>query len=264
MKPENPDKPGAASEHELSVDELLRYGAHLKTPEIGAAGQLSLKNSSALIVGIGGLGSASALYLAAAGVGSLTLVDFDVVEPGNIHRQVLHWTRDVGRPKLDSAAEKIAAVNPHVRLHPRTLRLSAENSRELVEGHDLVIDCTDNFEARYILCDACVAAGVPHVYGAVSRFEGRLSVFDAVAGPCYRCLHPEPPERAGIPECAELGVAAPLPGIIGCMQATEAIKIIAGSGEPLTGRLLLLDCLTMTARTVQVQKNPRCPSCAAR
>jgi adenylyltransferase/sulfurtransferase len=255
---------GADSKDELSVDELLRYGAHLKTPELGARGQLRLRNSSAVVVGLGGLGSPAALYLAAAGIGSLTLVDFDTVELGNIHRQILHWTGDVDRLKLESATEKIAGVNPLVEVNGRKERIGDCNSREIVAGHDLVIDCTDNFPARYAICDASVREGVPHVYGAVTRFEGRISFFDAAAGPCYRCLHPDAPVREGIPECAEMGVAGPVPGVVGALQAVEAIKYLSGAGETLTGRLLTIDTLSMQTRTLEIPKDPSCASCGAR
>lgn len=249
---------------DLTIEELLRYGRHLKTPEMGLAGQLKLKRSSVLIVGIGGLGSTSALCLAAAGVGRLTLADSDIVELGNVQRQVLHWTDDVGRPKLDSAAEKLAAVNPLVKIRACDTKISDSNSRELVEGHDLVIDGTDNFEARYVICRACVSAGVPHVYGAVSGFEGRVTVFDGGAGPCYTCMHPVPPKEPALSDCAAMGVLGPIPGVIGTLQAVEAIKLIAGCGESLTGRLLLVDTLSMRVRTLEVRKNPTCRVCAHR
>jgi molybdopterin/thiamine biosynthesis adenylyltransferase len=186
------------------------------------------------------------------------------VELGNVQRQILHWTGDVGRLKLDSAAEKLAEINPLVKIRSLKTKLTASNSQDIVARHDVVVDGTDNFEARYVINDACVSAGVPHVYGAVSRFEGRVSVFDASSGPCYRCLHPDPPTEPLIPDCAEMGVLAPVPGIIGSIQAVEAIKLLAGTGEPLIGRLLLVDALSMRIRTLDIPKDPRCRACAPR
>lgn len=265
MIPDDPDRPpDPGSESGLTVDELLRYGRHIKTPEIGPDGQARLKNSSALIVGLGGLGCTSALHLAAAGVGRLTLVDFDAVELGNIHRQVLHWTSDVGRPKLESAAEKIAEINPLVSVGLRNERLSPENSKTLVEGHDIVVDGTDNLPARYSICDACVSADIPHVYGAVSRFEGRIAVFDSRSGPCYRCMHPHHPTEEEIPDCADLGVVGPVPGVIGAFQAVEAIKWLTGLGTRMVGKLMLIDMLTMAVRTLEIAKNPDCSVCSRR
>jgi adenylyltransferase/sulfurtransferase len=248
-------------EQKLSVDEILRYGRHLKIPEIGLEGQLKLRSASVVIVGAGGLGSPAALYLVAAGIGRLSLVDFDVVELANVQRQVLHWTPDVGRAKLESAAEKLRAVNPEIRLIGHESKLTADNARELLAGHDAVIDGTDNYEARYVISDACASCGIPHVYGAVFGFEGRIAVFDAARGPCYRCLHPTPPPAGEIPDCAEGGVLGPVPGVVGSLQAIETIKIIAGCGAPLVGRLLLIDTLAMKYRTLEVRRDPACPNC---
>lgn len=249
---------------QLSLDEILRYRRHLKIPELGAEGQLRLKKSSVLIVGAGGLGSPAALYLAAGGVGRLALVDYDVVELDNLQRQLLHWTEDVGRSKLESAAEKISRVNPGVELVRHEVRLSDNNAREIFSGYDLVVDGTDNLESRYIICEGCHSIGIPHIYGAVYRFEGRVSVFDGTRGPCYRCLHPGPSPPQSIPDCADAGVLGPLPGIIGSLQAVEAIKLIVGRGDSLLGRLLLLDALTMEIRILQVLKDPNCPVCGSR
>ena len=250
-------------EHELSVDEIVRYSRHLKVPEIGLRGQLKLREASIAVVGAGGLGSPASLYLAAAGVGTLALVDSDVVELGNVQRQILHWTDDVGRPKLKSAVEKLRRVNPAVRLIPHDAKITADNAEAMLAGSDVVIDGTDNFESRYIISDACMSLGAPHVYGAVFGFEGRVSVFDGGRGPCYRCLHPEPPSR-DIPGCAEGGVIGPLPGLVGSLQAVEAVKLIAGAGEPLIGRLLLIDALKMDFRVLEVPRRPGCPTCARR
>jgi len=230
-------------------------------PEIGREGQLRLKSFSALVVGAGGLGSAAAMYLTAAGVGRLGIADFDVVEPDNVQRQLLHWTDDVGRAKLDSAAEKLSRINPAVELVRHRERLTGQNAVGIARAYDAVVDATDNFEARYLLSEACVSLGLPHVFGAVLRFEGRVSVFDAATGPCYRCLHPEEPPAAAIPDCAEAGVLSPLPGVVGALQAAEAIKIAAGCGTPLVGRLLVIDALSMRFRTLEVRKDPECRTC---
>ncbi len=249
---------------ELSVDEILRYSRHLKTPEIGLAGQLRLRKAEIFIVGAGGLGSPAALYLAAAGVGLLSIADFDTVELGNIQRQILHWTEDVGKRKLESAAEKLEALNPLVAVSPHQMKITAENAREVFAGHDVVIDGTDNYESRYVIGEACLSLGIPHVYGAVFGFEGRVSVFDGNRGPCYRCLHPEPPPPESIPDCAEGGVVGPVAGVVGLLQAVEAIKLVVGAGDPLMGRLLLIDALSMVPRVVTVAKDPACSACFAR
>ncbi len=245
----------------LSKDEVLRYARHLLLPEVGMEGQLRLKAARVLCVGAGGLGSPLALYLAAAGVGTLGLVDFDVVEATNLHRQILHSTADVGRKKLDSAAEKLKAVNPFLDLRPFETRLGAENALELVRQFDLVVDGTDNFPTRYVVNDACVLAGKPNVYGSIFRFEGQVSVFGVAGGPCYRCLDPQPPSPGVVPSCAEGGVLGILPGLVGVMQATEALKLVLRTGEPLVGRLLLVDALGMRFRELKVRRDPRCPAC---
>ena len=224
-------------------------------------GQRRLKASSVLLVGAGGLGSPLALYLAAAGVGRIGLVDFDVVDYSNLQRQVIHGTKDVGRKKLESARDRIADVNPYVHVETYETALRSENALEILEGYDLVIDGTDNFPTRYLVNDACVLLGKPNVYGSIFRFEGQASVFDASRGPCYRCLYPEPPPPGLVPSCAEGGVLGVLPGIIGTIQATEAVKILLDRGEPLIGRLLLFDALGMRFRELALQKDPHCPVC---
>ncbi len=246
---------------ELSQEEVLRYSRHLIMPEVGMDGQRKLKAARVLCIGAGGLGSPVALYLAAAGVGTLGLVDFDVVDFTNLQRQVIHTTADVGRPKLQSAAEKINAINPFVRVQPYETRLTSANALELFRDFDLVIDGTDNFPTRYLVNDACVLTGKPNVYASIFRFEGQASVFATEEGPCYRCLYPEPPPPGLVPSCAEGGVLGILPGLLGMIQATEAIKLILGSGEPLIGRLLLVDALAMRFRELRLRKNPDCPAC---
>jgi sulfur-carrier protein adenylyltransferase/sulfurtransferase len=248
----------------LSNAEILRYSRHLILPDVGLGGQRRLKAARVLLVGAGGLGSPLALYLAAAGVGQLGLVDFDVVDVTNLHRQVLHGTRDVGRPKLESARDRIADVNPHVELTTYETRLTSANALEIVGDYDLVVDGTDNFPTRYLVNDACVLLGKPNVYGSIFRFEGQASVFATEEGPCYRCLFPEPPPAGLVPSCAEGGVLGVLPGLVGTIQATEAVKLILGAGDPLVGRLLLIDALRMQFRTVKVRKNPACPACGTR
>ncbi|KAB2951763.1 MAG: molybdopterin-synthase adenylyltransferase MoeB [Thermoanaerobaculia bacterium] len=248
----------------LSSAELRRYGRHLVLPEIGRAGQERLRSARVLIVGLGGLGSPASLYLAAAGVGTLGLVEFDQVDETNLQRQVLYGDPDLGRSKLAAALERLHAVNPHVRLEPHDGRLDVRNARALVAGYDLVLDGSDNFPTRYLVNDACVLEGRPDVWGAVFRFEGQASVFAAPGGPCYRCLFPEPPPPGAVPSCAEAGVFGALPGIVGSIQATEAIKWIAGAGEPLVGRLLVFDALAMSFREVRIPKSPDCPLCSER
>ena len=248
----------------LSPEELRRYSRHLLLPEFGAEGQLRLKAARVLIVGAGGLGSPAALYLAAAGVGTLGLVDFDVVDESNLQRQILYGTADIGRPKLAAAADRLRAANPHVALELHEEAFSASNARRLVDSCDVIIDGTDNFTARFLVNDACVMARRPNVYGSVSRFEGQASVFATPGGPCYRCLHPEPPPPGLIPNCAEGGVIGVLPGFIGTVQATEAIKLITGIGEPLAGRLLLYDALRMRIREISLPRDPDCPVCGDR
>src|SRR5215470_4020856 len=248
----------------LSKDEILRYSRHLIMPEVGMEGQQKLKAARVLCIGAGGLGSPLALYLAAAGVGTLGLVDFDVVDFTNLQRQIIHTTGDVGRPKLASAAEKIKAINPFVEVKPFETRLSSQNALELFRQFDLVVDGTDNFPTRYLVNDACVLTGKANVYASIFRFEGQASVFATKEGPCYRCLYPEPPPPGLVPSCAEGGVLGILPGLVGVMQATEAIKLILGTGDPLIGRLLLVDALSMKFRELKLRKNPECPACGKR
>ncbi len=245
----------------LTPEELRRYNRHLILPEVGLEGQKKLKAASVLLVGAGGLGSPLALYLAAAGVGRLGLVDFDVVDETNLQRQVLHGTKDVGRPKLESARDRILDINPHVQVDLYETRLTSENALDIIKEYDLVADGTDNFPTRYLVNDACVLAGKPNVYASIFRFEGQVSIFGTPDGPCYRCLYPEPPPPGLVPSCAEGGVLGVLPGLVGTIQATEVIKMILGIGTPLIGRLLLIDALHMQFRTLKVRKNPDCPIC---
>ena len=246
---------------ELSADEVHRYSRHLILPDVGLDGQRRLKAARVLLIGAGGLGSPAALYLAAAGVGTLGLVDFDVVDITNLQRQILHGTKDVGRPKLASAVDRIYDVNPHVQVEAFETKLTSENALEIIKDFDIVVDGTDNFQTRYLTNDACVLLGKPNVYGSIYRFEGQVSVFATQDGPCYRCLFPEPPPPGLVPSCAEGGVLGLLPGIVGTLQATEAIKLLLGIGEPLVGRLLLVDALGASFRTVHLRKDPACPAC---
>jgi sulfur-carrier protein adenylyltransferase/sulfurtransferase len=248
---------------ELSSEELVRYARHLILPEVGIEGQRKLKAARVLCVGAGGLGSPLALYLTAAGVGTLGLVDFDVVDASNLQRQILHSTADVGRKKVDSAREKLAALNPTVRVVKHETALTSANALDILKDYDIVADGTDNFPTRYLVNDACVLLGKPNVYGSVFRFEGQASVFATREGPCYRCLYPEPPPPGTVPSCAEGGVLGILPGLIGIIQATEVIKLILGKGDPLVGRLLLVDALAMRFRELKLKKNPECPVCGA-
>jgi len=245
----------------LTNEEVLRYSRHLIMPEVGMVGQQKLKAARVLCIGAGGLGSPLALYLAAAGVGTIGLVDFDVVDSTNLQRQIIHTTDDVGRPKLDSAAEKLAAMNPFINIRKFETRLSSANALDLFREFDIVADGTDNFPTRYLVNDACVLTGRPNVYASIFRFEGQASVFAVEDGPCYRCLYPEPPPPGLVPSCAEGGVLGILPGLLGVIQATEVIKLILGSGEPLIGRLLLVDALSMHFRELRLRKNPDCPAC---
>ncbi|MEL7537940.1 MAG: molybdopterin-synthase adenylyltransferase MoeB [Pseudomonadota bacterium] len=245
----------------LSNDEILRYSRHLVMPEVSRAGQEKLKDASVLCIGAGGLGSPIALYLAAAGVGRLGLVDFDTIDISNIQRQVLYSTDDVGQAKLDVAANRLGALNPNVELVRHDVRLASDNVMDVVADYDIVVDGTDNFPTRYLSNDACVIAGKPNVYGSIFRFEGQVSVFDAAHGPCYRCLFPEPPPPGTVPSCAEGGVLGVLPGIVGSLQALETIKLILGEGDPLIGRLVLFDALSFEFRTVKIHKDPACPVC---
>jgi len=248
-------------EVQLSNEEILRYGRHLIMPEVGMEGQRRLKAARVLLVGTGGLGSPLGLYLAAAGVGTLGLVDFDVVDYSNLQRQIIHGTKDVGRPKLESARDRLADSNPHTKIELHEGLITSENALDIVREYDMVIDGTDNFPTRYLVNDACVLLGKPNVYGSIFRFEGQASVFWAEHGPCYRCLYPEPPPPGMVPSCAEGGVLGILPGIIGCIQANEAVKLIMGIGDPLFGRLVLFDALRMKFRELKLRKDPDCPIC---
>jgi adenylyltransferase/sulfurtransferase len=246
---------------ELTTDDLTRYSRHLILPEVGMEGQRRLKAAKVLCVGTGGLGSPMAFYLAAAGIGTLGMVDFDVVDASNLQRQIIHSTKDIGRKKLDSAAEKLLALNPALNVVKHDTLLSSANALDILKDYDIVADGTDNFPTRYLVNDACVLLGRPNVYGSIFRFEGQASVFATKEGPCYRCLYPEPPPPGLVPSCAEGGVLGILPGLVGVMQATEVIKLILGNGEPLIGRLLLVDALNMRFRELKLRKNPDCPVC---
>lgn len=248
---------------ELTAEELARYSRHLILPEVGVGGQQKLKAARVLCVGVGGLGSPLAFYLAAAGIGTLGLVDYDLVDASNLQRQILHCTRDIGRSKLDSAAEKLTALNPGLKVVKHETILTSGNALDIVADYDIVADGTDNFPTRYLVNDACVLAGKPNVYGSIFRFEGQASVFAVKDGPCYRCLYPEPPPPGMVPSCAEGGVLGILPGLVGVMQANEVIKLVLGQGEPLIGRLLLIDALAMRFRELKLRKNPECPVCGS-
>jgi sulfur-carrier protein adenylyltransferase/sulfurtransferase len=245
----------------LNNDEVLRYSRHLIMPEVGMDGQQKLKAARVLCIGAGGLGSPLALYLGAAGVGTLGLVDFDVVDFTNLQRQVIHFTSDVGKPKLESARQKLAEINPFVKVKTFPTKLTSENALQIFADFDIIVDGTDNFPTRFLVNDACVLTGKPNVYGSIFRFEGQASVFGAKDGPCYRCLYPEPPPPGLVPSCAEGGVLGILPGLVGLIQATETIKLILGSGNPLVGRLLLVDALGMKFRELKLRKNPDCVVC---
>ncbi len=246
---------------ELSGDEIKRYSRHLIMPEVGVEGQRKLKAAKVLCIGAGGLGSPAAMYLAAAGVGTIGIVDFDVVDFSNLQRQLLHGTPDVGRPKLDSAKDRLNALNPNVHVETYDAALSSSNAMRLFEPYDVILDGTDNFPTRYLVNDACVLSGKPNAYGSIFRFEGQASVFATKDGPCYRCLYPEPPPPGLVPSCAEGGVFGVLPGIIGVIQATETIKLILGIGEPLIGRFMIYDALRMRFRELKLRKDPDCPVC---
>jgi adenylyltransferase/sulfurtransferase len=248
---------------DLSRDELVRFSRHLTLDEVGLDGQRRLKAARVLCVGAGGLGSPASLYLAAAGIGTLGLVDFDAVDVTNLQRQVLYSTADVGRPKLEAAAARLRGLNPHLTVEEHRVTLDASNAKALVAAYDVVLDGTDNFTARYLVNDACVMTQTPNAYGSIFRFEGQASVFAAENGPCYRCLHPEPPPPGLVPSCAEAGVLGVLPGIIGMIQATEAIKLILGIGEPLIGRFVIYDALRMRFRELKLPKDPECAVCGA-
>lgn len=248
----------------LSPEEARRYARHLVLPEVGEEGQRRLKDARVLLVGAGGLGSPAALYLAAAGAGTLGVVDFDAVDASNLQRQILHGTKDLGRPKVESARDRLRDLNPHVEVVGIEARLGAANGLELLRDWDVVVDGTDNFATRYLVNDACVLLGKPNVHASVFRFEGQASVFGAPGGPCYRCLHPEPPPPGAVPSCAEGGVLGVLPGLLGLVQATETVKLVTGIGEPLAGRLLVVDALAMEFRTLSLRRDPRCPACGTR
>ena len=246
---------------ELTNDEIRRYGRHLIMPEFGMEGQKRLKAASILLIGTGGLGSPLALYLAAAGVGRIGLVDYDTVDETNLQRQIIHGVSTVGMSKIESAAKRMRDLNPDLQIDKYEVPLTSDNALQIMEPYDVIIDGTDNFPTRYLVNDACVKLGKPNVYGSILRFEGQLSVFYAKEGPCYRCMFPEPPPPGLVPNCAEAGVLGVLPGTIGTMQATEAIKLITGIGEPMIGRMLLYDALEMSFTTIKVRKNPNCPVC---
>ena len=248
-------------EVQLSNEELRRYSRHLMLPEVGAEGQRRLKAASVLVVGAGGLGAPLGMYLAAAGVGRLGFVDFDVVDFTNLQRQVTYSTADVGRRKLDAMRERLQGINPHVQIDVHETRLDSHNALDILRPYDVVVDGTDNFPTRYLVNDACVLLGKPNVYGSIFRFEGQAAVFWAERGPCYRCLYEEPPPPGLVPSCAEGGVLGVLPGIVGCIQASETIKVLLGVGEPLIGRLLLFDALSMRFRELRLRKNPQCVLC---
>src|SRR5208282_470572 len=245
----------------LSKEEILRYSRHLIMPEVGMEGQLKLKQAKVLCIGTGGLGAPLGLYLAAAGVGRIGLVDFDTVDFTNLQRQVLFGTSDVGRPKITAAADRLRNLNPEIRIDTYETQLTSANALELFKDYDIIVDGTDNFPTRYLVNDACVITGKPNVYGSIFRFEGQITVFGYPGGPCYRCLYPEPPPPGLVPSCAEGGVLGVLPGIVGTIQAAETLKLIIGKGEPLVGRLLLLDALAMKFRELKLRKNPDCPVC---
>ncbi len=267
--PETVEHPGparvaaAAQGASLTSEEVRRYSRHLTLPEFGVEGQKKLKSASVLLVGAGGLGSPLALYLAAAGVGRIGIVDFDVVDETNLQRQVLHGTKDVGRKKLDSARDRINDVNPLVEVVTYDSALTSENALDILKDYDVVADGTDNFPTRYLVNDACVLLGIPNVYASIFRFEGQVSVFGTEGGPCYRCVYEQPPPPGLVPSCAEGGVLGVLPGLVGTLQATEVIKVLTGIGEPLIGRLLIVDALDMKFRTLKIRKNPECPVCGA-
>ncbi len=245
----------------LTHEEIGRYSRHLIMPEVGMEGQKKLKQASVLCIGAGGLGSPLAIYLAAAGVGRLGIVDFDIVDESNLQRQILHSTKDVGRSKLESAKDTLEQINPNVKVETHEIRLSSENALELFQNYDIIADGTDNFPTRYLVNDACVLSGMPNVYASIFRFEGQASVFAVPGGPCYRCLYPEPPPPGLVPSCAEGGVLGILPGLLGVLQATEVVKLILGQGQSLVGRLLLFDALAMKFRELKLRRNSECPVC---
>ena len=248
----------------LSKEEIMRYSRHLIMPEVGMDGQLKLKQAKVLCIGTGGLGAPVGLYLAAAGVGRIGLVDFDSVDLTNLQRQILFGTQDIGRPKIEAAADRLRNLNPDIQIDQFETRLTGDHALDILKNYDIVVDGTDNFPTRYLVNDACVILGKPNVYGSIFRFEGQITIFGAPAGPCYRCLYPEPPPPGLVPSCAEGGVLGVLPGIVGAIQAAETLKLIIGKGEPLIGRLLLFDALAMRFRELKLRKNPDCPVCGER
>lgn len=246
---------------QLTNEEIQRYSRHLILPDVGLKGQEKLKNAAVLCIGAGGLGSPVLMYLAAAGIGRIGLVDYDIVDESNLQRQIIHGTKDVGRPKLESAKETLLDINPHLQLDLYQVPFTSDNAFEIMAPYDIVVDGTDNFPTRYLVNDACVIAGKPNIYGSIFRFEGQLSVFATKDGPCYRCLYPEPPPPGSVPSCAEGGVLGILPGTIGALQATEAVKVLLGIGRPMIGRMMIYDALEMDFMTLKVRKNPNCPVC---
>ena len=251
----------AKSTATLSKEEIMRYSRHLIMPEVGMDGQLKLKQAKVLCIGTGGLGAPLGLYLAAAGVGRIGLVDFDSVDLTNLQRQILFGTDDIGRPKIEAATDRLRNLNPDIQIDRFETRLTSQNALDILKNYDIVVDGTDNFPTRYLVNDACVILGKPNVYGSIFRFEGQITIFGAPGGPCYRCLYPEPPPPGLVPSCAEGGVLGVLPGIVGAIQAAETLKLIIGKGEPLIGRLLLFDALAMRFRELKLRKNPECPAC---
>ena len=262
-KPESSAFAGANPAVALSKEEVLRYSRHLIMPEVGMEGQLKLKQAKVLCVGAGGLGAPLGLYLAAAGVGRIGLIDFDTVDFTNLQRQVLFGTADVGKPKIAAAAARLRDLNPEIQIDSFETHLTSENALEIFKDYDLIVDGTDNFPTRYLVNDACVLLGKPNVYGSIFRFEGQITIFGFPGGPCYRCLYPEPPPPGLVPSCAEGGVLGVLPGIVGTIQAAETLKLILGKGEPLVGRLLLFDALGMRFRELKLRKNPECAVCGS-
>ncbi len=255
------DTLAARDNGDLTREELVRYSRHILLPQVGEEGQRALKRSRVLLIGAGGLGSPVALYLAAAGVGTLGLVDFDTVDLSNLQRQILHGSAGVGSSKIDSARDRLLDINPNVRIEPYRTRFTSENALEIARDYDLIVDGTDNFATRYLVNDTSVLLGIPNVYGSVYRFEGQASVFGAANGPCYRCLFRDPPPPDLVPSCAEGGVLGVVPGLVGTIQATEAIKMLLGLGDTLVGKLLTIDVMTMSFRTLRIQKDPGCPAC---
>jgi len=257
-----PNSPEAGnSSAALSKEEIMRYSRHLIMPEVGMDGQLKLKQAKVLCIGTGGLGAPLGLYLAAAGVGRIGLVDFDTVDLTNLQRQILFDTKDIGRPKIEAATNRLRDLNPDIQIDTFETRLTSENALDILKDYDIVVDGTDNFPTRYLVNDACVILGKPNVYGSIFRFEGQITIFAYPGGPCYRCLYPEPPPPGLVPSCAEGGVLGVLPGIVGAIQAAETLKLIIGKGESLVGRLLLFDALAMRFRELKLRKNPECPVC---